>query len=77
MVKIKYMRKGGLVIPRLKSRPMGVTFPLMDYTTGKPLQPHEQVIDVEPNEAGDLIRQGHFVLAAVKKEKVKESEDNG
>ena len=79
MVQIKYIRKGGLVIPRLKSRPMGVTFPLMDYKAGKPLPDTAQVIDVLENEANDLIRQGHFVLVESKKAKrgeIKEVVDN-
>jgi hypothetical protein len=77
MTKIKYIRKYGLEIPFLKSRPMGVKFPLMDYTTMTPLPEEEQVIEVTPFEAKDLVKQGHFAMVEEpKKTRKKEVEEN-
>lgn len=73
MVKIKYIGTGGLSIPRLKSRPMGVNFPMMDYRAGVPME--DQSIEVDEKEANDLIRQGHFVAVIEKKSRKKESEE--
>jgi len=76
MVKIQYIRLGGLTIPKLKCRPMGVSFPLMDYAQGKPLPQDQQIIEVEKKEADDLVRQGHFMYVVEKKvAKKKESEE--
>ena len=55
MVKLKYIGKGGLTIPTLKSKGgTGLKLPLMDYNKNKPSE--NQVFEVSENEGNDLLR---------------------
>ena len=81
MVKVQFIKKYGLEIPTLKNRPIGVTFPLLNYSTMVPLPEEEQVMEVTDKEAHDLVGQGHFKVVkekkAAKKVEKKEVDDNG
>ena len=74
-MKIKYVGKGETFIPQLKSRPMGVVFPMKDYAKGGNLPDEEQIIEVTDKEGHSLIKQKLFkeviapkVAKTVKKE---------
>jgi hypothetical protein len=68
-MKIKYIGRQKIVIPRLKSKGGAeLRLPLIDYKTGK--RADMQEIEVSDQEAGDLMRtwKGSFIVPKKKKE---------